>query len=65
MSLRARVIQQKTGDRVKPLLIIAYEVVKKRLYCLSIWGFGWKSTAITGTLKTQSRQDSGTPIYGI
>ena len=33
--------------------------------CLSIWGFGWKTTALTGILKAQSRQNLSAPIYGI
>ena len=35
------------------------------IFCLSIWGFGWKPTAFNGILKTQSRQNLSTPIYGI
>jgi len=32
---------------------------------LSIWGFGWKSTATTGILKNQSRKNMGISICGI
>ena len=39
-------------------------VIKKRLN-LSIWGFRWKITKLTGILKTQSRQNSGTPRCGM